>query len=79
MKADVGLGDQGEYEVAGRSQQSVELGDVDIGTEDRGIGSEGRPQYPSELLYIVREANIVEELDEVLDSKNVELKEELDG
>jgi hypothetical protein len=52
---------------------------VDVGGQNRGIGSEGRPTYPSEMLYIVREANIVEELDEVLASKGVELKEEQDG
>lgn len=52
---------------------------VDVGAQEPGIGSEGRSQYPSDLLYIVREVNIVEELDEVLESKNVELKEEPDG
>jgi hypothetical protein len=51
---------------------------AEVDAQPRGIGSEGRVQYPSEVLYIVREANIVEELDEVLASKGVELKGEQD-
>jgi deoxycytidylate deaminase len=51
----------------------------DVGSEEPGLAAEGAPDYPSEALYIVREANTLVELDDVLRKSELEIKEAEDG